>query len=73
MGFSDADLDSVDKGWKISPEDRRELLNTLEEGSHNAGKDLEVRSITNHVWDSKVSSRHRHNGFSGGWERTSLD
>ena len=74
MGMSDAKIDAVDSGWQdYSPEDRRATLNKLEQASHSAGSKLEVRSITNHVWDSKVESHvTASNGFSAGWQRTSF-
>ncbi len=74
MGFADSELDVYDKGWDTqSPENRRELLNQLEAASHSAASHLDVRSITHHVWDSKVESHvTASNGYSQGWKRTSF-
>ena len=74
MGSASVNLDVNDPIWETcSPEDRRNKLNRLEESSHAAARHLDVRSITHHVWDSKVRSHVcASNGYSNGWERTSF-
>jgi PmbA protein len=74
MGATTVDLDVNDHSWEsTTAEDRRERLNILEAASHNASAHLNVRSITHHVWDSKVQSHvSASNGYSQGWERTSF-
>ena len=60
-------------GRSCTAEDRRDRLNQFEESSHAASEHLNVRSITHHVWDSKVQSHVcASNGYSNGWERTSF-
>ena len=74
MGSTSSNLDVNDQSWDTcSAEDRRDRLNHLEESSHTASSHLDVRSITHHVWDSKVRSHVcASNGYSNGWERTSF-
>ena len=74
MGATSANLDVDDKSWETcSAESRRDRLNNLEESSKSASSHLDVRSITHHVWDSKVRSHVcASNGYSNGWERTSF-
>ena len=74
MGATSTNLDVQDDGWEsCSAENRRERLNHLEASSHAASTHLNVRSITHHVWDSKVQSHVcASNGYSKGWERTSF-
>lgn len=78
MGYFEGDLQVNDDCWNAhSPEARRQLLNNLEakchEVSQNSEQNVTVRSITNHVWDSKVRSHvHCSNGYSAGWDRTSF-
>ncbi len=74
MGFANANLEANDPSWiSQTPEQRRSLLNELEQAGKEASSHLDVRSMTHHVWDAKVDSHvTASNGYSAGWSRTSF-
>jgi len=74
MGCANGNTEANDDSWETqTPESRRALLNNVEASSQKASSHLDVRSITHHVWDSKVQSHVcASNGYSQGWQRTSF-
>ncbi|MEC8379300.1 MAG: TldD/PmbA family protein [Myxococcota bacterium] len=66
-------LDAYDHSLnEMTPDSRRQALNELETLGLNAAKQVPLKSLTAHVWDSQSSScRVSSNGYSAGWSRTS--
>lgn len=74
MGSVDPnELDLFDTALdELSPEERRQKLQHLEQVGLDAAKAAPLKSLTAHIWDSKSSScRVSSNGYVAGWSRTS--
>jgi len=80
LGMAEENLDVFDASWgERTASERKTQLESLEEVCHETAKNVKLRSIAAHVWDSQVES-HVYSldkeapaaEFSAGWKRTSF-
>ena len=80
LGAADINVDVFDSSWsERTASDRKKQLEELENNCHETAKDVDIRSVASHVWDSQVQSHvfaldkaSPEEQFSNGWQRTSF-